>query len=55
MSRSCLKRASRSICAIIAEIGGTIGFEEVKKNRHIVVRDDGDQRSYLIPFGARLR
>ena len=40
--------------AIIAEIGGTIGFEEVKKNRHIVVRGDGDQRSYLIPFGARL-
>ena len=40
--------------AIIAEIGGMIGFEEVKKNRHIVVRGDGDQRSYLIPFGARL-
>ena len=40
--------------AIIAEIGGTIGFEEVKKNRHVVVRGDGDQRSYLIPFGARL-
>ena len=38
----------------LAEIGGTIGFEEVKKNRHIVVRGDGDQRSYLIPFGARL-
>ena len=40
--------------AIIAEIGGTIGFEEVKRNRHVVVRGDGDQRSYLIPFGARL-
>ena len=40
--------------AIIAEIGGTIGFEEVKRNRHVVVRGENDQRSYLIPFGARL-
>ena len=40
--------------AIIAEIGGTISFEEVKRNRHVVVSGDGDQRSYLIPFGARL-
>ena len=40
--------------AIIAEIGGTIGFEEVKRNRHVVVRGDGEQKSYLIPFGARL-
>ncbi len=41
--------------AIIAEIGGTVGFEEVKKSRHVTVTsDDGDMRSYLIPFGAHL-
>ena len=40
--------------AIIAEIGGTISFEEVKRNKHVVVNGDGDRRSYLIPFGARL-
>ncbi len=41
--------------AIIAEIGGVVGFEEVKKNRHVTVTsDDGDMRSYLIPFGAHL-
>ena len=40
--------------AIIAEIGGTISFEEVKRSKHVVVSGDGDQRSYLIPFGARL-
>ncbi len=41
--------------AIISEIDGTVSFEEIKKNRHVVVtRDDGEQRSYLIPFGSRI-
>ena len=42
--------------AIISEIPGTVSFEEVKKNRHVVVTDsaNGDSRSYLIPFGSRV-
>ncbi len=40
--------------AIIAEIGGTISFEEVKRNKHVVVTGEEGSRSYLIPFGARL-
>ncbi len=43
--------------AIISEISGSVRMEEIKKNRHIVVtdRENGDERSYLIPYGSRLR
>ena len=42
--------------AIISEIAGTVSFEEIKKNRHVVVTDKetGDQKAYLIPFGSRI-
>ena len=42
--------------AIISEIPGTVTFEEIKKNRHVVVtnRETGESRSYLIPFGSRI-
>ena len=42
--------------AIINEIDGKVAFEEIKKNRHIVVTNDetGESRSYLIPFGSRI-
>ncbi|MCI2161265.1 MAG: DNA-directed RNA polymerase subunit beta' [Oscillospiraceae bacterium] len=41
--------------AIIAEIAGKITFEDIKKNRHVVVTNDkGESRSYLIPFGSRI-
>ena len=42
--------------AIINEIDGKVTFEEIKKNRHVVVTNDetGESRSYLIPFGSRL-
>ena len=43
--------------AIISEIAGVVKFEEIKKNRHAVIYIDetGEQRSYLIPFGSRVR
>ena len=43
--------------AIISEIGGTVSFEEIKKNRHVVITDkeNGDVKQYLIPFGSRVR
>ncbi|MFQ8600286.1 MAG: DNA-directed RNA polymerase subunit beta' [Oscillospiraceae bacterium] len=43
--------------AIISEIPGEVRFEEIKKHRHIVVYDKntGDEVSYLIPYGSRLR
>lgn len=42
--------------AIISEIDGIVRFEEIKKNRHVVVYNDetGDHKSYLIPFGSRV-
>lgn len=43
--------------AIISEIGGEVRFEEIKNNRHAVIfnKETGDEKSYLIPFGARVR
>ena len=42
--------------AIINEIDGKVSFEEIKKNRHVVVTNEeaGESRSYLIPFGSRV-
>ena len=42
--------------AIISEIAGTVSFEEIKKNRHVVVTNSetGDSKSYLIPYGSRI-
>ena len=42
--------------AIISEISGKVTFDEIKKNRHVVVTDSetGDSKSYLIPFGSRI-
>lgn len=41
--------------AIISELSGTISFEDIKKNRHVVVTaDDGRSKSYLIPFGSHI-
>ncbi len=42
--------------AIISEIDGVVSFEEIKKNRHVVVTNEEtkDQKAYLIPFGSRI-
>ncbi|MCY1714196.1 DNA-directed RNA polymerase subunit beta' [Caproiciproducens galactitolivorans] len=42
--------------AIISEIAGTVSFEEIKKNRHVVVTNNetGESKSYLVPFGSRI-
>ena len=42
--------------AIISEIAGEVSFEEVKKNKHVVItnQETGDQKSYLIPYGSRV-
>ena len=42
--------------AIISEIGGEVSYEEIKKNRHVVVTnaETGEQKAYLIPFGSRI-
>ena len=42
--------------AIMSEIDGVISFREIKKSQHVVVTgDDGDEKTYLIPYGYRLR
>ncbi len=43
--------------AIISEIGGKVRFEEVKKSKNIIVYDENtkEERTYLIPFGSRIR
>ncbi|WP_322169642.1 DNA-directed RNA polymerase subunit beta' [Acutalibacter caecimuris] len=42
--------------AIINELDGQVSFEEIKRNRHVVVTNDesGETKSYLIPFGSRV-
>jgi DNA-directed RNA polymerase subunit beta' len=42
--------------AIISEIGGTAKITESKRKREIVVTSDGgDTRTYLIPYGSRIK
>ncbi|RHW65738.1 DNA-directed RNA polymerase subunit beta', partial [Clostridium botulinum] len=42
--------------AIVSEVSGTVKMEETKKKRTIiVVTDDGEEVSYDIPFGSRIK
>ena len=43
--------------AIISEIDGEVTFQEIKKNRHIVIlnKETMEEASYLIPYGSRVR
>ena len=41
--------------AIIAEFGGTIQIHDTKKKREIVISDGEREKSYLIPYGARIK
>ena len=42
--------------AIVSEIHGSVSIEETKKKRIVhVIGADGDERSYDIPFGSRLK
>ncbi|MDD6603800.1 MAG: DNA-directed RNA polymerase subunit beta', partial [Eubacteriales bacterium] len=42
--------------AILSEIAGEVRFDDSKKGRHVIVfnSETGDEKSYLIPYGARL-
>ncbi|HHY90343.1 MAG TPA: DNA-directed RNA polymerase subunit beta', partial [Clostridiales bacterium] len=42
--------------AIISEIAGEVSINETKRNREVVVTaEDGEQRTYTIPYGSRLK
>lgn len=42
--------------AIVSEVAGTVRIEETKKKRTVyVVTDSGEEYSYDIPFGSRLK
>jgi DNA-directed RNA polymerase subunit beta' len=41
--------------AIIAEIGGTATIKDTKKKREIIVSDGVNERTYLIPYGSRIK
>jgi DNA-directed RNA polymerase subunit beta' len=41
--------------AIITEIAGTVKISETKKKKEVVVTGEDDSRTYLIPFGSKLR
>ncbi|MDR1467415.1 MAG: DNA-directed RNA polymerase subunit beta' [Oscillospiraceae bacterium] len=43
--------------SVISEIAGTVSFQEIKNNRHVVVcnKETDEQVAYLIPFGLRIR
>ena len=42
--------------AIISEIDGVVSFQEIKKNRHVVITNDeaGEEKSYLIPYDSKV-
>jgi len=53
--KNCLRRETKGL-AIISEIKGTVKISETKKKREIVVTsEDGETRSYLIPYGSRIK
>ena len=42
--------------AVISEINGAVKINETKKKREIVISsDDGEARTYLIPYGSRIK
>ena len=41
--------------AIISEFGGTVAINETKNKREIVVKGDEKEKTYLIPYGARIK
>lgn len=41
--------------AIITEIAGTVDIQEGRKVEAVIVADDGASKSYLIPYGSRLK
>ncbi|WZL72640.1 DNA-directed RNA polymerase subunit beta' [Clostridiaceae bacterium 35-E11] len=42
--------------AIITEIPGTVSINETKKNREVIITgNDGEQRTYSIPYGSRIK
>ena len=43
--------------AIIAEFGGTVSIRDTKKKREVIItnRETGDVKTYLIPYGSRLK
>ena len=43
--------------AIIAEFGGEVQLKDTKKKREVIItnRETGDVKTYLIPYGSRLK
>ncbi len=42
--------------AIVSEISGVVTINETKKKREVIVtNDDGESRSYIIPYGSRIK
>ena len=41
--------------AIIAEIGGTATIKDTKKKREVIVSDGINEKTYLIPYGSRIK
>ena len=43
--------------AIIAEFGGEVQIKDTKKKREVIIsnRETGDMKTYLIPYGSRLK
>ncbi|MBQ7767133.1 MAG: DNA-directed RNA polymerase subunit beta' [Lachnospiraceae bacterium] len=41
--------------AIIAEFGGTVEIKETSKKREVVIKNNEQEKSYLIPYGSRIK
>ena len=41
--------------AIISEFAGTVSINDTKKKREVIVKGDNKEKTYLIPYGARIK
>ena len=43
--------------AIIAEFGGTVAINDIKKKREVIITcaETGEEKAYLIPYGSRIK
>jgi len=42
--------------AVITEISGTVTIDETKKRRDVIIKgNDGEEETYLIPYGSRIK
>ena len=50
-----MKLVNQRVLAIITEIAGKVSIRDEKKRKEVTVTSNDDSRTYLIPFGSKLK